>query len=79
MLRDLRSAEFINLELSLYTSHMEHVKKNTKWYLFGILLLSTSLIWYAVLDEEKKDILTVAFLDVSQGDSILTLVTQHTT
>jgi len=36
----------------------------------GIFLIVTVFIWYGVLAEERGGILTVAFLDVGQGDAI---------
>jgi competence protein ComEC len=49
---------------------MEYVKKNFKWYALCGILVCNVFIWYAVLAEERRDILTVAFLDVGQGDAI---------
>ena len=36
----------------------------------GIFLLITIFVWYGVWAEERGEILTVAFLDVGQGDAI---------
>lgn len=55
---------------------MEHVKKNILPYTLLLVLLFTATIWYAVFAETRNGILTVAFLDVGQGDAILTSVTQ---
>jgi competence protein ComEC len=44
--------------------------KNFKWHFLGLLILFASFVWYAVFAESKQD-LTVAFLDVGQGDAIL--------
>ena len=63
----------------IYTSLMEHVKKNILPYTLLFMLLFTAVIWYAVFSESRNGILTVAFLDVGQGDAILTSVTQYTT
>lgn len=49
---------------------MEHARRYAQWYFFTVLFLATFLVWYAVFAEERKDILTVAFLDVGQGDAI---------
>jgi competence protein ComEC len=49
---------------------MESVKTNAKWYLLAALFLANILIWCAVFAEERNNILTVAFLDVGQGDAI---------
>src|SRR3989338_10355622 len=43
--------------------------KNLKGYFLLCLFCVNFVIWYAILKEEK-DLLTVAFLDVGQGDSI---------
>ncbi|HBB56593.1 TPA: MBL fold metallo-hydrolase [Patescibacteria group bacterium] len=44
-------------------------KKNFKYYFLILLAAGTFFIWYAVFIESKS-ILTVAFLDVGQGDAI---------
>lgn len=49
---------------------MQSFRKNLKWYFLGVLFLLSIFIWYAVFAEERSDILTVAFLDVGQGDAI---------
>ncbi len=41
-----------------------------KWYLLGALFIANFFIWGAVLSEERGSMLTVAFLDVGQGDAI---------
>lgn len=38
--------------------------------LLGFFLISTVFIWYGVLAEERGGLMTVAFLDVEQGDGI---------
>lgn len=43
--------------------------KNFKYYFFGVLFGGTIFVWYAVLAETRNG-LTVAFLDVGQGDAI---------
>ncbi|GMQ95063.1 MAG: hypothetical protein BMS9Abin13_173 [Patescibacteria group bacterium] len=40
------------------------------WYLLGVLFLANTLIWFAVFQESRDSVLTVAFLDVGQGDAI---------
>ena len=57
---------------------MFKVIKNSPLYVLAFLLSVTAFVWYAVLSEERGNVLTVAFLDVGQGDSILTSVTQYT-
>jgi len=49
---------------------VEHVKKNILPYTLLSVLLFTTAIWYAVFAESRNGILTVAFLDVGQGDAI---------
>lgn len=46
--------------------------KNFKYYFLGVLFLGAVFVWYAVLAETRNG-LTVAFLDVGQGDAILTV------
>ncbi len=43
--------------------------KNFKYYFVGLLFVITIFVWYAVW-AETRDGLTVAFLDVGQGDAI---------
>lgn len=45
-------------------------RKNTKWYLVAVLFIANFFIWGAVFAEERGGFLTVAFLDVGQGDAI---------
>lgn len=49
---------------------MQKLQKNLHWYILGFLFLVTVLIWYAVAAEDRGGKLTVAFLDVGQGDAI---------
>lgn len=49
---------------------MENVKKNLKWYVVGLLFVVNIFVWYAVLGEDRGGVLTIAFLDVGQGDGI---------
>lgn len=44
--------------------------KKNKWGTLAILLIVVCLVWYVVFTESRKDILTVAFLDIGQGDAI---------
>jgi competence protein ComEC len=48
---------------------MEFVKKYYRLLIIGALLLSTILVWQAVWRETPSKMLTVAFLNVGQGDS----------
>lgn len=49
---------------------MTSLKKNLQWYFLGLLFVATFFVWYVVFAESDKS-LTVAFLNVGQGDSIL--------
>lgn len=52
---------------------MNFFKKHSSRIIVGtvlILSVATALVWYVVLSEKREDILTVAFLDIGQGDSI---------
>jgi len=49
---------------------MKNFNKNYKWYLLATLLIINIFIWLAVFSENRGDFLTVAFLDVGQGDAI---------
>lgn len=48
---------------------MQNLKENLKLYLLVFLIGINFFIWYAIFSENRKD-LTVAFLDVGQGDAI---------
>jgi len=47
-----------------------HTKFASKPFILLFFFLITGVIWYAVFAEERGNTLTVAFLDVGQGDSI---------
>jgi len=49
---------------------MQNSKKIFKQIFLGIFLLVTFLIWYRVGAGENNGLITVAFLDVGQGDAI---------
>jgi len=49
---------------------MHNIKKHLEWYILGILFIAVSFIWYAVFSEGRDGVLTVAFLDIGQGDAI---------
>jgi len=49
---------------------MWNSKKIFRGIFLGIFLLITIFVWYGVWAEERGEILTVAFLDVGQGDAI---------
>lgn len=49
---------------------MPKLREHLHWYILGLLCVATILIWYAVAAEDRAGKLTVAFLDVGQGDAI---------
>jgi len=49
---------------------VESFRKNIHLYILGSLFAITCFIWYAVIREDRGGILTVAFLDIGQGDAI---------
>lgn len=49
---------------------MQKVRENLHWYVLGFLFVATLLVWYAVVSEDRSGKLTVAFLDIGQGDAI---------
>ncbi len=44
---------------------------HVRYILFGVLVFATLFVWSAVFAREGKGVLTVAFLDVGQGDAVL--------
>ena len=57
---------------------MEKVRQNSLLYTLLFAFIFAATVWYFVLANEREQVLTVAFLDVGQGDAILTSVTQYT-
>lgn len=49
---------------------MKYTRKNLILIILSILLLANIFVWYAVFSESHGRYLTVAFLDIGQGDSI---------
>lgn len=49
---------------------MQKFRENARWCSLALLLATTIFIWYAVFAEDRRGILTVAFLDIGQGDAI---------
>lgn len=49
---------------------MSKLRENLHWWILGLLFAAALLIWYAVAAEDRGAKLTVAFLDVGQGDAI---------
>ncbi len=49
---------------------MQSFRNNARWYFLGLLFAATIFIWYAVFRENRGNVLTIAFLDIGQGDSI---------
>ncbi len=50
---------------------MENLKKNFKYYFVLVFFAIVIFVWYAVFWESRSG-LEVSFLDVGQGDAILT-------
>ena len=48
------------------------IKNNLKYLIVIILFCATILVWYAVFTERRSGLM-VAFLNVGQGDAILTV------
>ncbi len=49
---------------------MQNFKKYSRHYLLGTLFVIVAFIWCVVITEGREGVLTVAFLDVGQGDAI---------
>lgn len=49
---------------------MQKIREQLHWYILGLLFAATIFIWYAVIREDRHGMLTVAFLDIGQGDAI---------
>lgn len=49
---------------------MEKIRQNSLLYTLLFTFLFTTGVWYFVLASEREQVLTVAFLDVGQGDAI---------
>lgn len=49
---------------------MDRFLRKAHWYLLGLLLAAALFAWYAALREDRDGKLTVAFLDIGQGDAI---------
>lgn len=49
---------------------MQKIRENFHWYILGFLFVATLLVWYAVVAEYRAEKLTVAFLNIGQGDAI---------
>ncbi len=50
---------------------MEYVVKNLRQIVLTLLIIGNLLVWISVFTLKPKDFVTVSFLDVGQGDSIL--------
>ncbi len=49
---------------------MQKLRENFPWYILGLLFVATLFIWYAVGAEDRGGKMTVAFLNIGQGDGI---------
>ncbi len=48
---------------------MPKLREQLHWWIFGALFAAAVLVWYAAAWEDRGGKLTVAFLDVGQGDA----------
>jgi len=51
-------------------SAFSHIKAHFKWYSLIFLVIVSLILRFVVFREDRKGIMTVAFLDIGQGDSI---------
>lgn len=49
----------------------DKIKSNLKWVILGFMVCLSLLVWYAVMSEDHKGIMTVSFLDIGQGNATL--------
>lgn len=49
---------------------MKYIRKNLEIVVVVVLVLVSVFVWYVVITENSEGVLTVAFLDIGQGDSI---------
>ena len=49
---------------------MQNVKKHSHLFFLAFFFIANVFIWLAVFREERGNVLTVAFLDIGQGDAI---------
>ncbi len=49
---------------------MQKFQEHLHWYILGLLFVAMLFIWYAVAAEDRGGLLTVAMLDIGQGDGI---------
>lgn len=54
----------------MYHIYVQKLREHLAWYILGLLFVVTILIWYAVVKEDRGGKLTVAFLNIGQGDAI---------
>ncbi len=56
--------------MTVYNLSVDSFRKKLRWYFLGLLFVATLFIWYAVIRESRGNTLTIAFLDIGQGDAI---------
>ena len=49
---------------------MQRLREHLHWYILGALFVATIFVWYAVAQADHGGKLTVAFLNIGQGDAI---------
>jgi competence protein ComEC len=47
-----------------------HIRIYLRWYVLGILILVSIILWSVIIHENRNGLLTIAFLNIGQGDSI---------
>ena len=47
-----------------------HIRVNFRWYVLGFLVSVSGVLWSIAIHENRNGILTIAFLNIGQGDSI---------
>lgn len=49
---------------------LSHIKEYFRWYFLVLIVLVSLILCFVVFREDRRGLMTVAFLDVGQGDSI---------
>ena len=51
-------------------SVFSYIRVNFRWYVLGFLVFVSGVLWSIAIHENRNGILTIAFLNIGQGDSI---------
>ncbi len=62
----------------MYNGIMNHIRNHWKLVIISILFLANGFVWFAVYRQTPRDYLTVAFLNIGQGDAIFIESPTHT-